>query len=173
MHESPRPAPRAAGFTLVELLVALVIVSVGLLGIAKLSLGTVQANDSAFMRSQASALVQQILDDMRANQPEAKAGGYDVAIGSTPSMQSCLATSCSAGQVAAADLYTWKSALQANLPSGDGSVVTATTTNPTTGAPETTATITVQWDDSVAQWSFGTAAAVTPAPVSVTVETLL
>jgi type IV pilus assembly protein PilV len=44
------------GFTLVEVLVTLLVLSIGLLGIAKLLLVSSRANDSAYMRTQATAL---------------------------------------------------------------------------------------------------------------------
>ncbi len=58
---------RARGFTLVEVLVSLVILSIGLLGIAKLMLFSSHSNDSAYLRSQATDLAYEILDYMRAN----------------------------------------------------------------------------------------------------------
>lgn len=148
------------GFTLVELLVALVILSVGLLGVAKLSLGTVQANDSAYMRSQATALVQQIIDNMRANQPAAAAGSYNIALGASPAVT----------DIPTYDLSTWKTLLAQQLPGGDGSVTAVAEANPLTGQNETVATITVQWDDSVAEASFGVPAG---GAMTVTVETML
>jgi len=151
---------RAAGFTLVEMLVSLVITSVGLLGVAKLALGTVQANDSALMRSQATALMQQIIENMRANDTLAQAGEYNVAIGVTPAGSGIPAT----------DLVAWKTLLQSALPDGDGSVTTAQEINPATGSDETVATVTVQWNDSVAQQSFGVPAGGT---MVVSAETML
>lgn len=56
---------RRNGFTLVEVLVALVVLSIGLLGIGKLVMFASRANDSAYLRSQATALAYSILDDMR------------------------------------------------------------------------------------------------------------
>src|SRR5665213_3670790 len=47
---------RDRGFTLVEVLVSLVVFSLGLLGMAKLVLVTAHSNDSAYLRSQATAL---------------------------------------------------------------------------------------------------------------------
>jgi type IV pilus assembly protein PilV len=145
----------AAGFTLLELLVALVILSIGLLGVAKLSLGTVQSNDSALMRSQATELVQHIVDDMRANQPQAAAGAYNIATLVVPgAAPACVDVDCGAAGVAAYDLSVWKTMLATSLPVGDGSVLTATEVNPLTGANETVVTVTVQWDDSVAGATF-------------------
>jgi type IV pilus assembly protein PilV len=153
------PRKLTAGFTLIEMLVTLVIVSVGMLGIAKLTLGTVQANDSAMMRSEATVLLQQIVENMRANDTLAQQGQYSIALMVTPAVTS----------VPTQDLNTWKTALQTYLPSGDGSVTTAQEINPQTGGNETVATVTVQWDDTVAEQSFGAAAGAQ----SISLETML
>jgi len=139
---------RAGGFTLVEMLVSLVITSVGLLGVAKLALGTVQANDSAMMRSQATVLMQQIIENMRANRAMAVAGNYDIDFTVTPAVTDIVTT----------DLAAWKGLLQSELPSGDGQVKTVQETNPLTGGLEYVTTVTVRWDDTVAEASFGASA---------------
>lgn len=165
---------RAAGFTLIELLVAVVVLTIGLLGVAKLSLSTVQANGSAYMRSQATELVQQIVDDMHSNKNVALAFGYNVAMGAAaPAAANCEIAACNTGQIATFDLNRWITRLAAQLPNGQGQIVTATALNPATGSNETTVIVTVQWNDSVAQWAFGTPTAVAPAPMQITMETLL
>lgn len=75
-----------------------------------------------------------------------------------------------AGQLAQYDLYQWKTQMLANLPLGDGTVNTVQSADPITGATITMATITVQWNDAVAQQSFGNAAALV---LQVTLETQL
>ena len=166
----PMRISRVAGFSLIEMLVSLVIMSVGLLGVAKLSLGTVQSNDSALMRSQATAMVQQIIEDMRANQVQALAGAYNIAVGASPgTAPACFDAACGVSSVVTYDLAKWKGLLSSNLPSGDGSILVATETNPLTGGTETTATVTVQWDDSVAMQTFGE----TAGTKTLTVETML
>jgi type IV pilus assembly protein PilV len=164
----------ASGFTLIELLVAVVVLSIGLLGVAKLSLGTVQANGSAYMRSQATELVQQIIDDMHANHDVAVQLGYNIAMGAAaPGGPDCDLVACTNIQVSTFDLSRWVNALATQLPNGQGSVTVAATINPTTGSAETQAIVVVQWNDSVAQWAFGTSTAVVPAPMQMTMETLL
>jgi type IV pilus assembly protein PilV len=172
-------ARRQAGFSLVELLAAVVVLSIGLLGVAKLSLGSVQANGSAYMRSQATELIQQIVDDMRANKLEALVGGYNIPMTSNLPAPgaNCETINCTAAQVAAFDLATWVNRLNATnggaLPSGAGSVTVTQTINPVTGSPEYTAVVTVQWDDTVAQTSFAGANATPATTLQVTVETIL
>jgi type IV pilus assembly protein PilV len=170
----PTHLHRNGGFTLVEVLVSLVVLSIGLLGMAKLVLVTSHANDSAYLRSQATTLAYGMLDNMRANTSAALAQGYDTALYVMPANPgSCAGTVCTSTQLALYDVYTWKQHLDAAnkygaLPSGTGSVATSTTTSPT-------ATITVQWDDAAAQSAFNapTVPAGTAAPQSVTLETVL
>jgi type IV pilus assembly protein PilV len=125
-------ARRARGFTLVEALVAVLVLSIGLLGIASLQLSSLRWNHGASMRSQATLLAYDIVDRMRANRVAANAGAYNIAVG----------TAAAGGTVAGDDLLRWKTDLGATLPSGDGSVSSV-------GAGAlTTFTITIRWDDS-------------------------
>lgn len=66
------------GFTLVEILVTVVLISVGLLGVAALQLTTLRGNQDAYVRSQASVLAGDILDRMRVNPFDFRANGYSV-----------------------------------------------------------------------------------------------
>jgi type IV pilus assembly protein PilV len=164
--QSPHGARRARGFTILEVLVSLVVLSIGLLGIGKLVLFSARANDSAYLRGQATELAYEILDNMRANRQMAVTQGYDTALNNVPANPgSCLGATCTPGQVALYDVYTWKMRLP-SLPAGQGSVVTSLT------AP-TTATITVQWDDAAAQSTFAGTAVGVAAPMTVVLETVL
>jgi type IV pilus assembly protein PilV len=163
---------RAAGFTIVEVLVSLVILSIGLLGIAKLVLYSAHSNDSAYLRSQATQLAYEILDNMRANPTAVAAGNYNTPLSAAATSPgfSCLNTNCpSAANLALYDVYVWKSRLAAGaptngaLPSGQGSVTVS-------GTAPLVATIVVQWDDTAAQSIFASAA---PTNMSVTLQTVL
>ncbi|MDP9010040.1 MAG: type IV pilus modification protein PilV [Pseudomonadota bacterium] len=172
------------GFTLVEVLVSLVILAIGLLGIAKLMMFSSHANDSAYLRSQATALAYEILDNMRANRQEALPPNqsYDTAA-ATPVVfpyagVACVGTACnSPTQVAQYDLFQWGLRLDANsglvpagaLPNGKGSVVTAV--DPL--SLQTTVTIVVSWDDSVAQATLNAGAPAASNTQQITLETIL
>ena len=169
---------RHGGFTILEVLVSLVILSIGLLGTAKLMLYSSHANDSAYLRSQATDLAYEILDNMRANRQQAIAGAYTTALAATPVNPgfSCLETNaCTQSNLALYDVYTWQKRLNANsgslpagaLPAGAGSVAI------TLNGSQTTAVITVQWDDSAAQTAFASAAVGVATPMSITLETVL
>ena len=127
---------KANGFTLLEVLIALVIFSFGLLALAALMAKGLQYNTSALHRSYASAQAYDIADRMRANRLGITAGNYDSisGVGSDPG---CIATGCTPVQMAQYDGWAWNSANAALLPSGSGSVTT----------DGTTYTITVTWDD--------------------------
>jgi len=169
MRASPRNTFRRNGFTLLEVLVALLVLSIGLLGIGKLVMLSARANDSAYMRSQATALAYSVLDAMRANRSEALNGTYDIALGAGPAAVTCTAAApCNSTTQAQNDLNLWKGALATALPAGDGSVTTATVANPN-GISQRTAFVTVQWNDNVAQQVLGGG----PANVSVVLETIL
>lgn len=126
------------GFNLIESMVALLVISVGLLGVAALFLNSVKATDSAMLRSQAISLAYELADRARANYQQAELGAYNIQMGVQPAAVDCSASPCAADQLAISDLAEWKAHLAANLPSGDGSAVL--------NAGEIL-TITVQWDD--------------------------
>jgi type IV pilus assembly protein PilV len=174
IFNSHRQAHRSGGFTLIEVLVSLVVLSVGLLGTAKLMLVSSRSNDSAYLRSQATELAYEILDNIRANQQQAVAGAYATALTAAPADPgfTCIGNvSCTPANLALYDIYQWKLRLNATsgispagaLPGGQGSVATTLT------GTQTTVVITVSWDDSVAQSSFGAATGTQ----SVTLQTLL
>ena len=169
-----RTARRVGGFTLIEVLVSLVVLSIGLLGTAKLMIFSARSNDSAYLRTQATALAYEMLDNMRANQQQAIAGSYTTALSAAPTNPgfTCLgATACTPPNLALYDIYQWKLRLNATsgipplgaLPTGQGSVATTLT------GTQTTVVITVSWDDTVAQSTFGAAATTQ----SITLQTLL
>lgn len=157
------------GFTLLEVLIALVVLSVGLLGIAAMMNFSLKANDSAYMRTQAETLAYNIIDKMRANQNAALNGSYNISIGTqVSSPPNCVTSSntCTSAQVAQYDLNAWKTNLASTvtgMPCGDGSVAL----NPNNGIYEIT--VTVQWDDSRAQNGSGLG---TPASGSTSCGTL-
>lgn len=108
---------RSTGLTLVEILITLLVMSIGLLGVAGLHSLSLRNNYDALMRSHASALASDIADRMRANRAAATEGGeYDaVAMGVTPAIDED-------STQAAIDIGEWKETLDAQLPDGKGSI---------------------------------------------------
>lgn len=72
-------ASKNSGFTLVEILVALLVLAIGLLGLALLQTSGLRLNTNSYSRSQATFLAYDIIDRMRANVAGFQAGSYDVA----------------------------------------------------------------------------------------------
>lgn len=128
-----------SGFTLLEVMVAMVVLSIGLLGLAGLMASSMRNNQGAYHRTQATWLAYDALDRVRANRAPALAGAYAgaAALGN-PAVCAPLAAPAGAS-IAAQDIAAWKNALNCALPAGDGSIVVDAATG--------RVTVTVQWDD--------------------------
>ncbi|WP_119395784.1 type IV pilus modification protein PilV [Salinibius halmophilus] len=125
------------GSGLIEVMVALVILSIGSLGMISMQLSALQQSNNAYLRTQATIKGTDILDRIRSN-PEAMTG-YLVSSGSENT--ACWnwqgdATGCSAANLAAADLHDWQTALAAILPSGAGRVCRSDLTDDLPGQPD-------------------------------------
>ena len=111
------------GFTLLEVLVAMVVLSVGLLGLTGLQTTSLRSNHSAFLSSQATMVADQILDNMRMNRDQAVGGGYTV--GFDPDGDgfdgAVCSNDCTAAEIAERDLVNWRAQV-ARLPAGEGSI---------------------------------------------------
>ena len=130
------------GASLIEVLVAIVIVSFGLLGVASIIGNALKNSHSAYGRSQANWLANDIIDRMRANRSEAESGNkpYDLSFKSDECKDDDCEDTPTGTTVAGADLVAWRAALSATLPSGTGQIKM----DPTT----LKVTVTVRWDDS-------------------------
>lgn len=109
----------SAGLTIVEILIALLVISIGLLGVAGLHAYSLRSNHDALVRSHASALAADILDRMRANRtavyPSAGTSEYVVNFGDDPAVEED-------SSVAIRDVAAWKDALESQLPAGQGRI---------------------------------------------------
>lgn len=113
---------RQRGVSLLEVLISIVILSVGLLGYAGLQTLSMKNNTSALHRSQATILAYDIVDRIRANRPNM--ASYNVALGAVGTYP---------------DVISWKNNVAATLPDGKGAVAIDL---------NGIATITIQWDDN-------------------------
>ncbi len=110
---------RIRGFTLIEVLIALIIMSVGMLGIAGLYVHSMQAGRTSLFRHHAVTLAGDIADRIRAN-PRAGAayglGGAD---------NGCVdgGINCTPAQMAAHDIFLWDQQAAAILPNGAVNIV--------------------------------------------------
>ncbi|GMV00590.1 MAG: type IV pilus modification protein PilV [Steroidobacteraceae bacterium] len=137
---------RQRGFTMVESLVALVVLSVGLLGIASLYVTSLRTGRTAMIRTQAVTLVGDMADRIRAN---GRAGdAYDTtAYGGAPEAQGCVVdANCTAEALAEDDLASWIEAVNAALPA-PVATVTFTPAAGGVGRPDQY-TIDVAWNEA-------------------------
>jgi type IV pilus assembly protein PilV len=124
---------RAAGFSLLEVLVSLFLFSVGLLGLVALQITSIKNSHSAGHRAQANLLAYDIADRMRANPGAASSGDYDLEFEEDPTEDASAASE---------DLAAWRGSLATMLPAGSGQIDTEAVDG------STAVTIEVRWDDS-------------------------
>ncbi|MDA1073997.1 MAG: type IV pilus modification protein PilV [Proteobacteria bacterium] len=153
------------GYTLMEVLVAVLVMGVGVLGITGLQMLSLQNNRAALMRTEAVQQAYDMLDRIRANPGVGAAGvaygGLDMG-DAPPSAQNCVSNNCSPAQMVQFDQAMWKCSLgiwktdatcvglvddeilrsaqqQPGLINGDGSVVVDGSSG--------VISVTVQWSD--------------------------
>lgn len=137
IHSKTRQPVRQRGFSLVEVLIALIIMSVGMLGIATLFVQSMQAGRTSMFRHHAVTLAGDVADRIRANP---RAGIAYAGIGGD---NGCVDTGndCDEAAMAANDIFLWDQQVADSLPNGnvtvafDGAVIPPMYT------------ITVDWDE--------------------------
>src|SRR5262245_19238595 len=107
MRRSQAVKGNAKGVSLIEVLVAVLILSIGMLGIAGLQARALKYSQSSYERSAAVIQAQSITDSMRANAAEAKNSKYNIA-------KKCDTTAASTTR-ADTDLAAWIGQLQSGL----------------------------------------------------------
>ncbi len=114
------PHSQQAGSSLIEILVTILILSVGLLGLAALQTNALRFNQDAYQRMVASQQADNMLDRMNANAVGISSGLYNSVsgIGTNPSCT----TVCTPQQMAQRDSFEWNTQNQQLLPSGQGTV---------------------------------------------------
>jgi type IV pilus assembly protein PilV len=137
-------ACRQRGVGLIEVLVAVLVLAVGLLGVAALQAIALRNSQSSLERTQAVVLSYAILDAMRANPMEARAGGYDMGM-------SCQAPTLSPTVQPAEvmlgrnDRNVWLGLIKAEL---GGSACGAIACVAAAGTEARDCRVTVRWDDT-------------------------
>ncbi|MGB5353899.1 MAG: type IV pilus modification protein PilV [Woeseia sp.] len=128
---------KVRGFTLIEVLIALIIMSVGMLGIAGLYVHSMQAGRTSMFRHNAVILAGDIADRIRAN-PRAAA-----AYAGAGADNNCVdgGVNCNPQQMAAHDIFLWDQQAAATLPNGAVAIVFDPALIPPTYE------ITVSWDE--------------------------
>jgi type IV pilus assembly protein PilV len=129
-RSAPTSAAAVRGVGLIEVLVAVLVLAIGLLGVAAMQATALRNSQSSLERSQGVMYAYTILDSMRANPQAARSGAYDMGL-------TCVVPA--AGDLVANDKRTWIQAIQQNLG------------NTACGQVQCAAglcTVTVQWNDS-------------------------
>ncbi len=130
------------GSTLIEVMVAVLIVSIGLLGMASLQLKSMALNLTASQRLQATNLAYEIADSIYLNSSQANAGQYELALADSSPQHA------TADTIADIDLKRWLAMVARQLPEGD---LIITTPAAIVGMPAITSAqqfnITVCWTD--------------------------
>jgi type IV pilus assembly protein PilV len=139
------------GFTLLEILIAILVLSIGLLGLAGLQAASFRYNTDSYLRTQATLLAYDMMDRMRANPAAVSAGNYDVANAAAAtaavsayescSTCACQTSSCSTADLVKYDLGTWFLRQRELLPGAvdDPATITRDGTNKVT--------ITMRWTE--------------------------
>jgi type IV pilus assembly protein PilV len=131
-----------SGFSMVEVLVALVVLAIGLLGIAALYLNSLQSGRTAIYRTQAITLAADLADRIRMNR-SAQAAYGSLFADAEAVVGSCSTTGgCSDADLASTDLANWKAEVAEQLPNGEGQVVV---TAPVAAGEPATYVVTVRW----------------------------
>ncbi len=126
------------GFTLIEVLIAMLVLAVGLLGLAGMQATSLKNNQSAYNRSRATQLAYDLADRMRAN--VVGKSSYTAILPSSAATQTdCLTvtTTCTVADMAQNDLFEWNSTVNSSLPSGIGTI----------SVSGSIYTIRITWDD--------------------------
>lgn len=150
------------GFFLLEVLITMMVMAIGLLGISAMLMLAHKASSSSYLKQKAVQSTYNIIDRIRANRQAAMNGSYTVSnlvSSGSPSYPSapsadCGSVTCTDSQLATYDIWYWLVRDIGLLPKGSGSI------NTSVSGGNTIVTITVQWDDSPAQFMLGAIGAV-------------
>lgn len=137
------------GFTLIEVLIAMLVLAVGLLGLAGLQAKSLSNTQSTYSRSLATELAYDLADRMRANKKPLGLAIYTSMLPTAALAQAnCVSVStfCPSDVMAENDLYQWNLAVTTILPSSSGTIAVAASVY----------TITVSWNDGATALSFVT-----------------
>ena len=142
---------RQRGFSLLEGLVAFLILSIGMLGIASLQLISLKAGHTAILRTVAVIKVEEILERIRINQ--SAVDSYVVDITSLGVDHHCNDSSgaivtCSTARMVEQDIFNWKAGLKTSLPDNDKTTASIAVVPAIPGTmPTAEVTVTINWQE--------------------------
>jgi len=141
---------RQKGFSLIEALVAFLILSVGMLGIASLQTMSLKSGHSAALRTVAVVKVEEILESMRSNLtalPNYAAGTADMGTDNGCSQTTVAAAACTPAQLAQDELFRWKNSLIEALPNNAATTASVVVVPPAPPQTMTSVVVTVSWSE--------------------------
>lgn len=130
---TPPPLSRQHGATLVEVLMAMLLMSFGVLAMTAMQAHAIQHSQTTESRARATLLAHDLADRMRANPaPLGHWEAYDLIATDTPATPTAASAcqgpaACTFDEMAAADLAQWQQQLASSLPQGRGHVRTVGT----------------------------------------------
>ena len=121
------------GVSMIEALVALLVLALGVMGLAGIQTRTLVDARSSNERAVAVRMSEDLIERMKANsavtlaEPPLSPNPYVVDWGSPGTATDCLTAACTGAQLAAFDLAQWKTSLSQLLPGGDARIFVSTT----------------------------------------------
>lgn len=127
MNDRVAHAPRQRGFSLIEVLVSVLLISFGLLAMSAMQSYAITAGQTALYRGLAVSLATEYADLVRANRTAFEAGRYDVTdyLPDAPAVDlakvlaaNCAYPTCTAAALAQYEIAMFKQRVRASLPKG-------------------------------------------------------
>ncbi|MEZ5534377.1 MAG: type IV pilus modification protein PilV [Thiolinea sp.] len=144
---------RQSGLNLVEILVAALILSVGLLSLAGLQVASLKSTQNATQKQQASFMIHELFERMRANREAVIDGDYNTAgVSCSGTVPDCMGgTACSAAQIAVYDLYTVQCGENTASATNSGAGTQLLDGNFTVNCVGTNCSVSFNWTERVAE----------------------
>ncbi|MGH8191066.1 MAG: type IV pilus modification protein PilV [Rhodanobacteraceae bacterium] len=123
---------KVSGFSLLEVLIAVVVVSLGMLGVGAALVTVHRSTSSSYLQQQSAQLANDIIERMRQNVSGAQLGDYDISytggtVSAPPVMCDPTGAACAAANEAAYDLFQWLTGLNSLLPGANATITVVLT----------------------------------------------
>lgn len=117
------------GSSLLEVMIALFVLAIGMLGVLAMQTRSIQMNQNAYQYSQATALAADIYEAMLTS-PSSQVEYVIAYEAATPAASSCgnATSNCSASDIADWNLHFWRTNIEGLLPGGQGQIAESSTT---------------------------------------------